>query len=115
MKLLRECLTFAVCDFQDILVFTEMCVNFGESRIAVAFIQENILNDGISVEEKAQLNQLKSNIMEAIKNLEAFEIVKNGIVDIATIAEITGAQEENIKRLLNSINSKKSQKDDLSI
>lgn len=115
MKLLRECLTFAVCDFQDILVFTEMCVNFGESRMAVAFIQENILNDGISVKEKGQLNQLKSNIMEAIKNLEAFEIVKNGIVDIATIAEITGAQEESIKRLLNSINSKKSQKEDLSI
>ncbi len=99
LEFLGECMTNIQCNYEDIEVFSRMCVSFRKYSLASKFIGENINNSSISKEERERLQMLNDNIRYAVKREMALSMICNGETDISRIMEKTGALEVDIVKM----------------
>ena len=104
---LAGCMEFIVCDYNEIITFTRICIGMNKYQFARSFISENMSNSGISKEEKEVLRILQKDIHYLLKKEEALRHIENGEEDINWIASKTGVKRADIIDMKNGINNKK--------
>lgn len=105
IDLLEKCIEFALCGFNDIEFFTQICIRFMQYERAIKCITNNIDNKDES--NKKKLIEMKKQLEYSVKKEKIVNMILDGNTDTRELAESTGVSECDIISIKKSILARK--------